>query len=93
MPWIRSVTPLPGHLLDADQPGWVEQVLREDRICGDPMGDLGDKILCLREIGLGVDLDVDQDLGQALALVADAEHLAVADVPDDPGRVAEPRDP
>ena len=37
---------------------------------------------------IGVDLQVDQDLGEALALVADPEHLPVTDVPDHSGRVA-----
>ena len=39
------------------------------------------------------DRQVDDDLGEALAAVADAEHLAVADVPDGPVDVPQPAHP
>ncbi len=90
VPTTRNVTALPGHLLDAGDGRDVDHLVREPRFRSDLLGDPGDQFLRTVHVLVVGDLDVEHDLGPALALVAQAQHLAVADVPDHAGRVPEP---
>ena len=83
----------PGDRLDAEHLGLVDELLAPDGVGGHRGHGLADhRDDPLDVLGVG-DRHVDERRGEALRPVADPDDLAVADVPGDAVRVAQPGDP
>jgi hypothetical protein len=80
---------LAGHRLDALHFGVAQEQVAPLVLTAHVLGLTLDRIGGLLDVGPRVDRDVEDDLREALALVADAQHFTVADVPDRPVHVAQ----